>query len=78
MFAPEPSNQGGWISIEYIGDDGILYDLFSNTPISLTQHTLNFNLHGMEKKKFYYPMAECLSIKTNGLPLFLKNWYFIN
>ena len=26
------------IIIEYIGDDGILYDLFSNTPISLTTY----------------------------------------
>ncbi|HNE50460.1 MAG TPA: HTTM domain-containing protein [Chitinophagales bacterium] len=75
MFAPEPSNQGGWISIEYIGDDGILYDLFSNTPISLTQHTLNFNPHGMEKILLSY--GRMFKYKDKWFTaVFLKNWYF--
>lgn len=75
MFAPEPSNQGGWLSIEYIGEDGILYDLFSNTPISLTQNTLNFNPHGMEKILLSY--GRMFKYKDKWFTaIFLKNWYF--
>lgn len=75
MFAPEPSNQGGWLSIEYIGDDGILYDLFTNTPISSTQNNINYIPHGMEKLMLAY--GRLFKSKDKWYTaVYLQNWYF--
>lgn len=77
MFAPEPSYELGWISMEYIGDDNILYDFFTHDIVAKNKHEIHFRPKGM---LFHYLMP-CRSMHFKARwkeRAFLKFWYFYN
>ncbi len=75
MFAPNPIMDAGWISIEYKGEDGLLYDLFTDEIIPTSQYKINFQPKGMEMHLLSYARAMHNNDKWYTR-VFLKYWYF--
>ncbi len=75
MFAPNPIMEAGWLSIEYKGEDGLLYDLFTDEIIPATQHKINFQPRGMEMHLLSYARAMHNNDKWYTR-VFIKYWYF--
>ncbi|MBK9328181.1 MAG: HTTM domain-containing protein [Sphingobacteriales bacterium] len=75
MFAPNPITEAGWLSIEYKGEDGILYDFFTDEIIPATRYKINFHPKGMEMHLLSYARAMHNSDKWYTR-VFIKYWYF--
>ncbi|QQR97124.1 MAG: HTTM domain-containing protein [Sphingobacteriales bacterium] len=75
MFAPNPASRCGWLSIEYEGDDGLFYDLFTNNIISRTEHKVSF----IPKRQERYLLSYARMFKLQDIyysRVFLKYWFF--
>lgn len=93
MYAPSPASEGGWLSIEYKGEDGFLYDYFTKGLLSNTEHKISFRPKGMEAfllfngRSFKYEdrwysaifMRYWLSyqLKKNKIPVSSYNNYYL-
>ncbi|MFN8237716.1 MAG: HTTM domain-containing protein [Chitinophagales bacterium] len=75
MFAPNPIMDAGWISIEYKGEDGLLYDLFTDEIVPVSRYKINFQPKGMEMHLLSYARAMHNSDKWYTR-VFVKYWYF--
>lgn len=75
MFAPNPASRCGWLSIEYKGGDGLLYDFFTDEIVSNTEHKVRYVPKGQER----YLMSYARMFKLQDIyysRVFLKHWFF--
>lgn len=75
MFAPNPIKELGWLSIEYIDEDGLYYDAFSKNIINQQQHQKYFFPKGMERLLMVYGRL-LHDGKKPFARIFIKYWYF--
>lgn len=74
MFAPNPPDECGWYTLEYLGEDGLKYDAI-NEELVTNYLKMPYSLKGGEY--FLYLYSRGFVYKKNGYKfrLFLRYWF---
>lgn len=74
MFAPDPVRDVGWLTIEYVGEDNLYYDFFTDDIVMPNEFNIRYKPHGLEFHLLLIARAFHSESKWKS-KVFLKYWY---